>query len=105
MYLLMAIAAALSYTIGGIFMKLSAGFSQLVPSLLVYLLFLIGASLQTYITHNSHLGITYVLVLGLEAMCAVLFSFFIFKESYTMLTIAGIFLIVLGTAFLRAEAG
>lgn len=103
MYLLMAIVAAVSYTIGGIFMKLSGGFSQLAPTAMVYLFFLAGASLQTYITHNAHLGITYMLVLGLEAVCAVLFSVLIFKEVYTPLTIIGIFLIVVGTAFLRAE--
>lgn len=104
MYLIMAIAAALSYTVGGIFMKLSEGFSQFFPSVIVYLLFLLGASLQTYITNNAHLGLTYVLILGLEAGCAVLFSLFIFKETYTTLTITGIFFVVLGTALLRAEA-
>ncbi|MBW4468788.1 MAG: hypothetical protein KME45_00085 [Stenomitos rutilans HA7619-LM2] len=103
MYLLMAVAAAVFYTVGGIFMKFSAGFSQLIPTGMVYLFFLVGVSLQTYITHNAHLGITYILVLGLEAMCAVLFSLFIFKESYTPLTLVGIFLIAAGTACLRGK--
>ncbi|XGV99174.1 MAG: multidrug efflux SMR transporter [Leptolyngbya sp. BL-A-14] len=105
MYLLIAAAAALFYTVGGIFMKLSAGFSQLIPTGMVYLLFIAGVSLQMYITHNAHLGITYILVLGLEALCAVLFSLLIFKESYTPLTLVGIFLIVAGTACLRLKAG
>ncbi|MBI4782687.1 MAG: small multidrug resistance protein [Oscillatoriophycideae cyanobacterium NC_groundwater_1537_Pr4_S-0.65um_50_18] len=104
MYLLLAVAAALSYTIGGIFMKLSEGFAHPIPSLLVYLLFLIGASLQIYITNNAHLGITYMLVIGLETACAVFFSLFIFKEGYSPLTVAGIFLIAAGTVFLRVEA-
>lgn len=104
MYLFIAIIAALSYTVGGICMKFSEGFSHPIPSLLVYLLFLMGASLQIYITHNSHLGITYILVLGLETVCALLFSLLIFKEGYSILSIIGIFLIVLGAAFLRAEA-
>ena len=51
-------------------MKFSEGFSHPIPSLLVYLLFLVGASLQIYITNNSHLGITYILVIGLETVCA-----------------------------------
>lgn len=104
MYLLLAIVAALSYTIGGVFMKLSEGFSHLVPSLFVYLLFLIGASLQTYITNHSHLGITYVLVIGLETICATLLSVFVFKEQYSVLSMIGIFLVAMGAAFLRAEA-
>jgi multidrug transporter EmrE-like cation transporter len=105
MYLLMAAAAALFYTLGGVCMKFSEGFSQPIPTALVYLTFLAGVSLQIYITSNAHLGITYILVLGLEAVCAVLFSLLIFKESYTPLTLAGIFLIALGTAFLRLRIG
>jgi multidrug transporter EmrE-like cation transporter len=105
LYLLLAVIAALSYTVGGVFMKLSEGFSNLVPSLLVYLLFLVGASLQTYLTNNAHLGITYILVLGLETVCTVFFSLLVFKEGYSTLTIVGIFLIIIGAAFLRAEAG
>ncbi|MDX2213001.1 MAG: SMR family transporter [Oculatellaceae cyanobacterium bins.114] len=105
MYFLIAVIAALSYTVGGVFMKLSSGFSQLVPSVMVYLFFLVGASLQIYLTNNSHLGITYILVLGLEAVCAALFSALLFKEGYTTFTIIGIMLVVAGTAFLRAEAG
>lgn len=105
MYLLMAVFAAACYTVGGIFMKLSAGFSQLVPTAMVYLFFIMGATLQTYITNNAHLGITYVLVLGLEAGCAVMFSLLIFKESYTPLTIIGVFLIAAGTSCLRSKGG
>jgi len=84
-------------------MKFSAGFSQFVPSVLVYVLFLIGASLQTYITNAAHLGITYALVLGLEVVCTTLFSLLIFKEGYSISAMVGIFLIALGAAFLRAE--
>jgi multidrug transporter EmrE-like cation transporter len=105
MYFVLAALAALSYTIGGVFMKLSAGFTQPLPSFMVYLFFLLGASLQIYLTNNAHLGITYILVLGLEAVCAALFSALLFKEGYTHFTLIGIFLVVAGTACLRAEAG
>lgn len=103
MYFFLAMVAALSYCVGGVFMKFSAGFSQFVPSVLVYVLFLIGASLQTYITNAAHLGITYALVLGLEVVCTTLFSLLIFKEGYSISAMVGIFLIALGAAFLRAE--
>lgn len=39
MYLFIAIIAALSYSVGGIFMKLSEGYEKLVPTVLVYLFF------------------------------------------------------------------
>jgi multidrug transporter EmrE-like cation transporter len=105
MHLILAAVAALLYATGGIFMKLSMGFSQPLPTVAVYVFFLLGASMQIYITNNAHLGITYVLVLGLESLCAFLFSLLIFKESYTPLTTLGVFLVVMGTAFLRAEGG
>lgn len=103
MYLLVAIFAALAYTIGGVCMKFSAGFSQPLPSLLVYILFFIGATLQTYLTYQAQLGVTYILVLGLEAGCALLLSNIVFKESYSTPAIVGIFLIIVGTGILRSE--
>jgi multidrug transporter EmrE-like cation transporter len=104
MYLLTAILAAFAYTVGGVFMKLSAGFSEFIPSLMVYVCFLVGATLQIFLLNNAHMGISYILVLGLETLAAALFSLFFFKESYGIITMVGIFFVVLGTAFLRAEA-
>jgi multidrug transporter EmrE-like cation transporter len=104
MYLLLAILAAIAYTIGGTFMKLSSGFSEFAPSLMVYVCFLVGATLQIFLLNQTHMGISYIFVLGLEALSALMFSLFFFKESYSPLTMAGIFLVVMGTALLRAEA-
>jgi multidrug transporter EmrE-like cation transporter len=105
MYLLLAILAAIAYTIGGTFMKLSAGFSEFFPSLMVYVCFLIGATLQIFLLNQTHMGISYILVLGLEALSALLLSLVCFRESYSPVTLAGIFLVVMGTALLRSEAG
>jgi multidrug transporter EmrE-like cation transporter len=101
MILAMSIAAALAYTIGGIFMKLSAGLTILVPSLLVYLCFGIGASLQAMLTAKSQLGVSYVLVLGLETILAVGFGTMFFKESYSWLGLCGVVLVVAGVAILH----
>ena len=54
--LLLPIAAAFSFTVGGVFMQFSEGLSRFVPSLMVYVTFLLGASLQTLATRHS--GIT-----------------------------------------------
>lgn len=103
MFLLLAAIAALFYTAGGICMKFSAGFSQPLPTAMAYLLFAMGVSLQIYLMNNTHMGSTYVLVLGLEAACAVMVSLLLFKEAYPPLTMAGIFLIAVGAALLRLE--
>jgi hypothetical protein len=47
MFLTLTFFAALSFSIGGYFMKLSAGFTQLRPTVLVSVLFALGAGLQT----------------------------------------------------------
>lgn len=101
-HLLMAVSAALSFTIGGVFMQFSDGLSRLIPSLLVYAMFAIGASLQTLATQHSQMGITYIFVIGLEVLLAVMFGILLFKEEYSSLKIAGIFLVTVGVIFLRS---
>lgn len=100
--LLLPIAAALSFTVGGVFMHHSEGLSKFIPSLMVYVTFLLGASFQTLATHQSGMGLTYILVLGLEAVIAVLFSAFLLKEGYSALKLVGIFLVTIGVVFLRS---
>jgi multidrug transporter EmrE-like cation transporter len=97
----MAMAAAIAYTIGAIFMKHSAGLSVFTPSLLVYACFAIGASLQTLLMAKSQLGVSYILVLGLESVLAALFGAVFFKETYSVPAMLGIGLIVAGVAILR----
>ena len=103
MYLILAIIAALSFTIGGIFMKTSQGLSQIVPTVLIYLCFGLGATLQTLVMQNSgEMGITYVLILGLEAILAVVFGILFFQEGSSPLKLVGIAFVTIGVAFLRS---
>lgn len=103
MHLLISIGAAIFFAIGGIFMELSKGLSQPIPSIFIYICFLTGASLQALATNSSGMGMTYILVLGIEAVLAVLLSAFLFKEGYSSLKLIGIFLVVIGIVFLRSE--
>lgn len=103
MHLPMAIGAAIAFAIGGVFMKASNGFSQPVPSLLVYVLFLLGASFQILATRDAGMGITYILVLGLEAILAVFLSFFLLKEEYSFVKLFGVLLVTTGIALLRSN--
>lgn len=103
MYLVLVLIAAISFTIGGIYMKRAAGLTRLVPTLLVYLFFVIGASLQTLVMQDSHLGITYIFVLGLESILALLSGVLIFQEKYSVLKLFGVFLIVAGVIFLHTS--
>jgi multidrug transporter EmrE-like cation transporter len=101
MYLFLAVMAALLFTIGGVFMNHSAGLTRLAPSLLVYLFFAAGASLQTLAMRTAGLGMTYVLVLGLEAVLSIAFGALFFKEGCSLQKLFGAATVVAGIIILR----
>ena len=66
MFASMVMAAALFFTVGGIFMKLSEGLTKFWPTVIVFALFVIGAALQTLAMKREDLAVTYLWVVGLE---------------------------------------
>lgn len=104
MILLLSLCAAVSYTVGGICMKFSDGFSRPWPSVGVFYLFALGAAIQTYVTTRGELAVSYIVVLGLEAILALAFGIFIFKEGLSMIKIFGFALVVAGVGFLRSAS-
>jgi multidrug transporter EmrE-like cation transporter len=96
------ILAALFFTVGGVFMKLSDGLTRFWPTLIVFALFVIGAALQTLAMKREDLAVTYLLVVGLESILAFLFGVLVFSESCTPVRIAGVLLIAGGIVSLRS---
>ena len=78
------IAAAFAFTLGGICMKSSAGMTRLTPTLLLYLFFAAGATLQTLALRRADLGVAYLFVLGLEAVLAFVFGVAFFAETVSL---------------------
>jgi multidrug transporter EmrE-like cation transporter len=97
---LYSVAAAL-YVVGGAFMKYSQGLTRLIPSVALVVVFCAGALIQAWAMKQEALGPSYVVVLGLEALLAVVAGNFIFAEQVTVKTICGVTLVVLGIAVLR----
>ena len=95
------VLAALFFTVGGIFMKLSDGLTKFWPTTIVFMLFVGGAALQALAMKREDLAVTYLVVVGLEAILAFLFGVLVFSESYTPVRIAGVSLIALGIVSLR----
>jgi multidrug transporter EmrE-like cation transporter len=95
--------AALSFSIGGYFMKLSAGLTQLRPTVMMFAFFSIGAVLQTIAMRNEQMAITYIVVLGFEAITALGLSLFLLNESASPSKLAGVALVVAGIVLLRSE--
>ena len=96
------ILAALFFTVGGIFMKLSDGLTKFWPTMIVFALFVTGAGLQTLAMKREDLAVTYLVVVGLEAILAFLFGVLVFSESCSPALIAGVLLIALGIISLRS---
>jgi len=96
------ILAALFFMVGGIFMKLSEGLTKFWPTMIVFALFVTGAALQTLAMKQEDLVVTYIVVVGLEAVLAFLIGVLVFSESCTPVRIAGVLLITGGIISLRS---
>ncbi|MGC4081139.1 MAG: SMR family transporter [Vicinamibacterales bacterium] len=101
MSLLMLTVASLAYAVGGLFMKQSNGLTQLAPTAAFLALFAAGASLQALGMRQAEMGVSYVFVLGIEAIAAVGLSAALLHESYSLSRLAAIALIIIGIAWLR----
>ena len=99
---LLSVVAALSYSVGGYYMKLSEGLTRGAPTVLVLTLFALGALLQTVAMRHSSMSITYIVVLGIEAVTALLLGILFLGEGITAMKLAGIGLVCLGIVVLRS---
>ncbi|MGH7886310.1 MAG: DMT family transporter [Candidatus Binatia bacterium] len=97
---LYSLAAAL-YVAGGVFMKFSAGLTRWLPALALVVVFGAGALIQAWAMKQEALGSSYAVVLGLEALLAMLAGYFLFAEQMTPRMISGAVLVVLGIILLR----
>ena len=97
---LYALAAAL-YVIGGTLMKYSRGLTRLLPTMALVAVFSAGALIQAKAMRHEALGPSYVVVLGLEALLAVVAGYLFFAEQVTAKTLSGVVLVLLGILLLR----
>jgi multidrug transporter EmrE-like cation transporter len=105
MYLLLTIGAAVAFALGSLCMKSSAGMTRPGPTVLLYLLFAAGATLQTLALRKSDLGVAYLFVLGLEAVLAFGLGWWFFAEDCSWWKVLGVAAIVAGIALLHADEG
>jgi len=101
MALVTLVLAAVAYAAGGLFMKQSEGVTRLLPTLMFLAFFATGALLQALGMKHADMGASYVFVLGVEAVSAVLLSAFVLHESYSLSRLLAITLVVVGIAWLR----
>jgi multidrug transporter EmrE-like cation transporter len=102
MYLLWVTAAAITFTLGGVCMKSSAGMTRPLPTVLLYLLFTAGATFQALALRRADLGVAYLFVLGLEAVLAFVLGALFFAEAVSPWKLLGVAAIVAGVVLLHA---
>ena len=95
--------AALMYVAGGVCMKYSAGLTKWLPTLALTVAFAAGALIQAWAMRYEDLGTSYAVVLGLEAFLALAAAMLLFGESITFRAGAGMALVIIGIAILRAS--
>jgi multidrug transporter EmrE-like cation transporter len=101
MALLFLITASVLYAFGGLFMKLSIGMSRPAPTAAFLVLFVGGAIFQALGMRRTDLVVSYVFVLGAEALLAVMLSAFYLHERYPLSRVAAIAVILLGMVWLK----
>jgi small multidrug resistance pump len=97
---LYSLAAAL-YVAGGALMKSSRGLTRLLPTIALVIVFSAGALIQARAMRHQQLGSSYVVVLGLEALLAVVMGYLFFAEQVTVKTLSGVVLVMFGILILR----
>jgi len=101
MALTQLVVASIFYAVGGLFMKLSEGLSRPWPVLAFMLLFVGGATLQALGMRGADMGVSFVFVLGVEAIAATALSTLYLHETLSLSRIAAVLLVVAGVAWLR----
>jgi quaternary ammonium compound-resistance protein SugE len=97
---MLQLGAALAYGVGGSCMKLSDGLRRPIPTAGLYALFILGATLQTIAMRRTDLGVSYILVLGFEAIVAFGLAIFLFGETVAPLKAVAVLLILIGVVLL-----
>lgn len=83
-------------------MKLSNGLTKGAPTAVVMGLFCLGAGLQMYAMRNTEMTLTYIIVLGFEAITATTIGALFLQEGLTLKKLLGVAIVVIGIALLRA---
>jgi small multidrug resistance pump/quaternary ammonium compound-resistance protein SugE len=99
--LLWALAAAIAFTAGGVFMKYSNGLTRLGPSVAMFVLFAGGAAAQAMAMRRTEMSATYIFVLGLESVLAFGLGVAVFSESATPVRLLAVALVTAGILLLR----
>ncbi len=82
-------------------MKLSEGFTRLVPSILIFVFYALAFILMTYAIKKLDLSLTYAIWSGVGTFLIALIGLFWFKEPFTLLKAVSMALVIAGVVGLN----
>lgn len=101
MNLFLTILAAVLYTFAAYFMQQAEGFARWTPALLVFALYCLGAVIQIHAMHQQEMTGLYLIFLGIEALCALLFGALLLGEVVTWQKVVGGLVVCAGVVLLK----
>ncbi|MCA9737640.1 MAG: SMR family transporter [Gemmatimonadota bacterium] len=104
MFLYTTLLAAICFSVAGYFMKVSAGLTEGIPTAVMFLLVFLGAGFQALAMRHTGMTVTYVMVLGVEAVAAMALGGLLLGERPTLAHLAGTGLVLLGVLVLHASS-
>lgn len=98
----LVLAGAIVLEISGtVSMKLSDGFTKLVPSILIFVFYAVSFVLLTIALKKIDISIAYAVWSGLGTALIAIIGFIYFKEPFSLLKVLSIFLIIAGVVGLN----
>ena len=97
-YLIIAVFASVG---GGSCLKLSAGFTRLIPSILIFVFYGLDIVALCLALRDLDMGIVYAIWTGLSTTLLTTVGFFFFKEPAELLKVLSIALVIVGSMILK----
>lgn len=102
---LLLIGAILLEVTGTTCMKLSQGFTRLVPVILMFIFYLLSIALLAIVLKKIEVGIAYAVWSGVGTALIATIGIVFFREQVTFMKMVGILLIITGSIMLNLTGG
>ena len=101
LYLILAIIFEVT---GTTFMKLSNGFMKLVPSVMMFVFYILSLVVLTYALKKFDVSVAYAIWAGVGTALITIVGFIFFKEPITLMRIGSVLFIIIGVVGLHLSS-
>jgi small multidrug resistance pump len=102
LYLILAIILEVA---GTTFMKLSNGFTKLMPSIMMFIFYILSLVTLTYALKKFDVSVAYAIWAGVGTALITIIGFVFFKEPITLMRVGSVLFIIVGVVGLHLSSG